>query len=117
LEVQDLEDEVAGLETRLKKLQDELGEMEVQVSEKNNLIKDAKAQIKKYEGQQAKVRNNREYDSLDQGGGVPEPGDPTGREAHQGGKGPDRDQESGGGREQDTPRRAQEGSGREAQGT
>jgi predicted nucleic acid-binding Zn-ribbon protein len=28
------------------------------------MIKDAKAQIKKYEAQQAKVRNNREYDSL-----------------------------------------------------
>lgn len=64
LEVQDLEDEVAGLETRLKKLQDELADVEGQVSEKQNLIKDAKGQIKKYEGQQAKVRNNREYDSL-----------------------------------------------------
>ena len=64
LEVQDLEDEVAGLETRLKKLQDDLAEVEQQVSDKTNFIKDAKAAIKKYEGQQAKVRNNREYDSL-----------------------------------------------------
>ena len=64
LEVQDLEDEVAGLETRLKKIQDELAELEQGVSDKTNFIKDAKAAIKKYEGQQAKVRNNREYDSL-----------------------------------------------------
>lgn len=64
LEVQDLEDEVLGLETRLKKLQDDLGEVELAVSDKTNFIKDAKASIKKYEGQQAKVRNNREYDSL-----------------------------------------------------
>ena len=64
LEVQDLEDEVAGLETRLKKLQDELADVETQVTDRQNLIKDAKAQIKKYEGQQSKVRNNREYDSL-----------------------------------------------------
>lgn len=64
LEVQDLEDEVAGLETRLKKLQDDLAEVEQAVSDKTNFIKDAKAAIKKYEGQQAKVRNNREYDSL-----------------------------------------------------
>ena len=64
LEVQDLEDEVAGLETRLVKIQDELKDMETQVTEKQNAIKDSKAQIKKYEAQQAKVRNNREFDSL-----------------------------------------------------
>ena len=64
LEVQDLEDEVAGLETRLMKLQDELKDMEAQIAEKQNAIKDSKAQIKKYEAQQAKVRNNREFDSL-----------------------------------------------------
>ena len=64
LEVQDLEDEVAGLETRMNKLADDLKEAETAVSDKNNFIKDAKASIKKYEAQQAKVRNNREYDSL-----------------------------------------------------
>jgi predicted nucleic acid-binding Zn-ribbon protein len=64
LEVQDLEDEVAGLETRMNKLSDDLKEAETAVSDKNNFIKDAKASIKKYEAQQSKVRNNREYDSL-----------------------------------------------------
>ncbi len=64
LEVQDLEDEVAGLETRMNKLAEDLKEAETAVSDKQNFIKDAKASIKKYEAQQAKVRNNREYDSL-----------------------------------------------------
>ncbi len=64
LEVRDLEDEVAGLEVRQKKLEDEMNELEKGVAERQNQIKDAKATIKKYEGQQAKVRNNREYDSL-----------------------------------------------------
>ncbi len=64
LEVQDLEDEVAGLETRMNKLAADLKEAETAVSDKQNFIKDAKATIKKYEAQQSKVRNNREYDSL-----------------------------------------------------
>lgn len=64
LEVQDLEDEVAGLETRMNKLAEDLKEAETSVSDKNNFIKDAKANIKKYEAQQSKVRNNREFDSL-----------------------------------------------------
>lgn len=64
LEVQDLEDEVAGLETRMNKLADDLKAAETAVSDKQNFIKDAKANIKKYEAQQSKVRNNREYDSL-----------------------------------------------------
>lgn len=64
LEVQDLEDEVTGLETRMNKLAEDLKQAEVAVSDKQNFIKDAKANIKKYEAQQSKVRNNREYDSL-----------------------------------------------------
>jgi predicted nucleic acid-binding Zn-ribbon protein len=64
LEVQDLEDEVAGLSTRMDKLKDEKKELEKQISDKENLIKEAAAQVKKYEAQQNKVRNNREFDSL-----------------------------------------------------
>lgn len=64
LEVQDLEDSVAGLETRVNNLSDELKELENQVSEKTQAIKDFKANIKKYEAQQGKVRNNREYDAI-----------------------------------------------------
>lgn len=64
LEVQDLEDEVEGLSTRMDKLKEEKKDLEKQIADKENLIKDAAAQVKKYEGQQNKVRNNREFDSL-----------------------------------------------------
>jgi predicted nucleic acid-binding Zn-ribbon protein len=64
LEVQDLEDEIAGLETRLGNLKEEVVTLEKSVSKKNNEIIDAEALIKKYEEQQKNVRNNREFDSL-----------------------------------------------------
>ena len=64
LEVSDLEDVVAGLETRITKFNAELQAFEDAITEKRNVIKDATALIKKYTTQQGKVRNNREYDSL-----------------------------------------------------
>lgn len=64
LEVKDLEDTVTGLETRISKLNEELKAIEDSIIEKKNLMKDAAALIKKYETQQKKVRNNREYDSI-----------------------------------------------------
>lgn len=64
LEVQDLEDEVEGLETRIKNYEEELKVFNESITEKKNLIKESNATIKKYEGQQNKVRNNREYDAL-----------------------------------------------------
>ncbi|MEE4215856.1 MAG: C4-type zinc ribbon domain-containing protein [Bacteroidales bacterium] len=64
LEVQDLEDEVEGLETRIGKLDDEFKEMEAAIKQKQNEIVEAESLIKKYEEQQNNVRNNREYDSL-----------------------------------------------------
>lgn len=64
LEVQDLEDEIAGLETRIQRLEEEAAEVETQASDRKNAIKDAQAAIRKYEEQQGKVRNNREYDSI-----------------------------------------------------
>ena len=64
LEVRDLEDEVAGLETRVNNLTQEMNTLEEQITEKKNVMKDAAGMIKKYEGQQGKVRNNREFDSL-----------------------------------------------------
>ncbi len=64
LEVQDLEDELTGLTTRIENLQDEVNELETAVSNKKNEIVNAQALIKKYEEQQNNVRNNREYDSL-----------------------------------------------------
>jgi predicted nucleic acid-binding Zn-ribbon protein len=64
LEVRDLEDLVAGLETRITNLTEELKNIEDAITEKKNVIKDSQALIKKYEGQQGKVRNNREYDAI-----------------------------------------------------
>ena len=59
-----MEDLVAGLETRITNLTEELKTLDDSITEKKNVIKDAQALIKKYETQQGKVRNNREYDAI-----------------------------------------------------
>ena len=64
LEVQDLEDEIEGLQTRVQNYEDEAVKMEESINNKKNEIKDSQALIKKYTEQQNNVRNNREYDSL-----------------------------------------------------
>lgn len=64
LEVRDLEDEIAGLETRIKNIEDEKKNLSTQVTAKKAEIKSAEELIKKYKTQQNNVRNNREYDSL-----------------------------------------------------
>jgi predicted nucleic acid-binding Zn-ribbon protein len=64
LEVSDLEDVVAGLETRLNNVTAEVEELENQMNEKKQSVKDFQSNIKKYEAQQTKVRNNREYDAI-----------------------------------------------------
>ncbi|HPD95204.1 MAG: hypothetical protein H6537_06140 [Bacteroidales bacterium] len=64
LEVQDLEDEIEGLETRVANFKEDIKTLEEQVNAKKIEIKDAHALIKKYEEQQKNVRNNREFDSL-----------------------------------------------------
>ena len=64
LEVEDLEDEVAGLNTRLDKMNSDLESIEDSIKDKKNLIEEAKGLIKKYTTQQDNVRNNREYNAL-----------------------------------------------------
>jgi len=64
LEVEDLEDDVAGLNTRLEKLNEGLEVIENDITTKKNQIEEAKTLIKKYTKQQDNVRNNREYNSL-----------------------------------------------------
>jgi predicted nucleic acid-binding Zn-ribbon protein len=64
LEVQDLEDEIEGLQTRVSKYQEDIEELDRSIAGKNQEIQNAKDLIKKYEEQQNNVRNNREYDSL-----------------------------------------------------
>lgn len=63
-EVQDLEDEIAGYQTRLEKQQEEKKELEEGIEANRTAIKDAEKLIKKYEEQQMNVRNNREYDAI-----------------------------------------------------
>ncbi|MFV0554219.1 MAG: zinc ribbon domain-containing protein [Mangrovibacterium sp.] len=64
LEVEDLEDDVAGLETRIQNLNDELATLETSTQNRKAAIKESEALIAKYTEQQNNVRNNREYDSL-----------------------------------------------------
>jgi predicted nucleic acid-binding Zn-ribbon protein len=64
MEVADLEDELAGLTTRAEHIQEEVNSLNDQVNRKKQAAKDAKELIKKYEAQQSKVKNNREFDSL-----------------------------------------------------
>ncbi|CAM1357322.1 MULTISPECIES: zinc ribbon domain-containing protein [Tenacibaculum] len=64
LEVEDLEDEVAGLNKRLSNLAEDVKNLETDISNKKLAIEESKNLITKYEEQQKNVRNNREFDSL-----------------------------------------------------
>jgi predicted nucleic acid-binding Zn-ribbon protein len=64
LEVEDLEDEVAGLSTRSEKLKSELETIEELIKVRKNSIDEHKEAIKRYTKQQESVRNNREFNSL-----------------------------------------------------
>ena len=59
LEVQDLEDEIAGLETRIKNFHTEIEDLKAAVSAKKVEIQNAQTLIEKYTKQQDNVRNNR----------------------------------------------------------
>lgn len=62
--VEDLEDEIAGLQTRIGNLQDAQKAASSDINTKRHEIKSAEVLIKKYEKQLENVRNNREYDNL-----------------------------------------------------
>lgn len=64
LEVQDLEDDIAGLSTRIDKIKAEVEEVKVAIANKKVEIEIAKSSVDKYKSQQDNVRNNREYDFL-----------------------------------------------------
>jgi uncharacterized protein len=64
LEVEDLEDEVTGLATRLYKLKKELETVEESIKTKKTAIENHKEAVKKYTKQQETVRNNREFNAL-----------------------------------------------------
>lgn len=65
LEVEDLQDEVAGLNKRLEKLNIDLSNIEVSIKDKKSSIEEFKAAIVKYTEQQNEVKNNREFNSLE----------------------------------------------------
>ncbi len=64
MEVADLEDEIAGLDTRITKLKAQQKESEQEVSRHNTNIKDANLHIERYTKQLDSVKNNREFDAL-----------------------------------------------------
>ena len=63
-EVQDLEDGIEGLKTRIANLQKELKDSEAYIAQRKQDIVTASALVEKYEQQRNNVKNNREYDSL-----------------------------------------------------
>lgn len=64
LEVQDLEDEIAGLTTRMDKIKSDIASLKEGINAQKGKIADANAQIAKYQEQQNNVKNSREYDFL-----------------------------------------------------
>lgn len=64
LEVQDLEDSIEGLRTRIANFQKEIKSGEAYINEQKNLIEECKINLKKYEDKKNNVKNNREYESL-----------------------------------------------------
>ena len=64
LEVQDLEDEIEGLTTRIEKINADIAEFEQAVTMKKGEIENAKVSVERYKEQLNDVKNNREYDTL-----------------------------------------------------
>jgi predicted nucleic acid-binding Zn-ribbon protein len=64
LEIEDLEDLLVGMQTRLDKLNSELDAVNHEILTKKNANLDAEALVKKYEKQLKNIKNNREFSSL-----------------------------------------------------
>ena len=64
LEVQDMEDEIIGLNTRRENLKNEIDEINAQIAGKKIEIEESKIKINRYQEQQNNVKNSREYDNL-----------------------------------------------------
>ena len=64
LEVQDLEDEIEGLTTRVEKIEGEISDFKAAITQKNGEIANAEASVERYKTQLNDVKNNREYDTL-----------------------------------------------------
>ena len=64
LEVADLDDEIAGLGTRVSKFELDAKEMESNITQQKLKVETSKAKIEKYTTQLENVRNNKEFDHL-----------------------------------------------------
>ena len=64
LEVQDLEDEIAGLKTRVEHIEGDIADFQQAVAQKQGEIAEAEESVERYKKQLDEVRNNREYDTL-----------------------------------------------------
>lgn len=64
LEIEDLEDDIAGLNKRIENFNEDVVAYNDQISNRKQAIEDSKELIKKYTKQQDNVRNNREFESL-----------------------------------------------------
>lgn len=64
MEVKDLEDELAGMQTRLDKFNAEVTSAKQEIQVKNAFIKESSGLKSKYEAQLMTVKNSREYDAL-----------------------------------------------------
>ena len=64
LEVQDLEDEIAGLTTRIEKIKTDIDEFKKAIAQKKADITSAESSVERYKKQLDEVKNNREYDTL-----------------------------------------------------
>ena len=64
LEVQDLEDEMTGLRTRIDNINAEIEELNTLTKQRKREVDQAKILIGNYKEQQNNVRNNREFDAI-----------------------------------------------------
>lgn len=62
--IQDLEDEIAGLQTRIDNFTASINEQKENITKRNNDVEEHKAMIAKYQKQQENVRNNREFEAI-----------------------------------------------------
>ena len=64
LEVDELEDEIIGLNTRVERIEAEIQEFQDAIAQRKQEIAVAEQSIERYKHQLDEVRNNREYDTL-----------------------------------------------------
>jgi predicted nucleic acid-binding Zn-ribbon protein len=64
MEVKDLEDEIAGLQTRINNIDNEIEVINQDITRKQNAQVEARELLKKYEKQQNNVKNSREFEAI-----------------------------------------------------